>query len=67
MQPCGRCRPVAVSDALAALLTSVGSAACSLGRCDVDAGGTVTATDALTILQRVVDLDVALLCPAFCS
>jgi hypothetical protein len=48
-------------------LTSVGSAACSLGRCDVDAGGTVTATDALTILQRVVDLDVALLCPAFCS
>lgn len=53
--------PVA-SDALFALRAAVGSVSCPLCECDVDAGGSITATDALTILQGSVGLGVSLDC-----
>ncbi len=51
------------SDALFILNASVGSGECDVRVCDVNASGSVTATDALLVLEAAVGLDVALDCP----
>lgn len=50
------------SDALLALRTAVGTAACPPGTCDVDGSGTVTPSDALAILRAAVGLSGGLPC-----
>jgi hypothetical protein len=55
------------SDALFVLRASVGTEECSLCVCDVNASGSVTATDALITLQAAVGLDVSLDCPDDCA
>jgi hypothetical protein len=42
----------------------VGSVVCPRCVCDVDAGGSVTATDALAILRAAVGNPIELTCPA---
>jgi hypothetical protein len=67
MTPCGAPlsrsggNPVA-SDALFALRASISAATCDLRVCDVNNSGTITATDALLILQAAVALPVTLEC-----
>jgi hypothetical protein len=51
------------TDALIALATAVDAATCPLLVCDTDDSGDVTASDALRILQRAVDIDVLFQCP----
>ena len=46
-----------------ALKAAVGISPCALRVCDVDGNAKLTASDALTILQRAVELDVELECP----
>ncbi|MEE8311678.1 MAG: putative Ig domain-containing protein, partial [Candidatus Binatia bacterium] len=55
------------SDALFTLGAAVGVRACAPSICDVDASCTVTATDALRVLQVAVGLGAALDCPASCG
>src|SRR6185369_6393232 len=50
------------SDALFILKTSVGSSACVLCACDVNASGSITAPDALLTLRKSVGQSVALKC-----
>ncbi|HEY2772420.1 MAG TPA: hypothetical protein VGK20_00075 [Candidatus Binatia bacterium] len=54
------------ADALFVLETSVGTKTCTLCVCDVNNSGTVTASDALLVLQSAVDLPVSLNCPTGC-
>jgi hypothetical protein len=53
---------VSAVDALIALKTASGAAACALCRCDSDDSGHVTATDALAILRSAVGLAAILGC-----
>jgi hypothetical protein len=55
---------IEAGDALIALQVAVGAKACPLPRCDCDASGAVTASDAMGILQFAVGLDVELSCPS---
>lgn len=52
------------SDALFVLRAAVGQNACNRCICDVDDSGTITATDALAVLQDAVGLTVVDGCPA---
>jgi hypothetical protein len=52
------------SDALTALLTSVGLGSCPPVRCDANGDGKVLAGDALNVLRKAVGLDATLLCNA---
>ncbi len=50
------------TDALIALKAAIGVEACELCRCDIDGRGTITAGDALAILQLGIGLPVPLMC-----
>lgn len=52
------------SDALYALKAAIGAVECDLCACDVNDSGSLTAGDALAILQAAVGGDVDLVCPA---
>lgn len=57
---------VTASDALFALQTGIGAAACPGCICDINANGSTTATDALAMLQASVGVPVPLACvPCF--
>jgi len=55
---------VTASDALATLQAAVGLLSCPLCVCDVNGSNTLSATDALTILQFAVGQSITLDCPA---
>ena len=55
---------VTASDALATLQAAVGLLTCQLCVCDVNGSGSLSATDALTILQYAVGQPLTLDCPA---
>lgn len=66
--PCGKPtnsagRTPTASDAQYALRAAVGQVSCDLRVCDADDSGAVMATDALTILNKAVGLEIALNCP----
>lgn len=52
------------ADALGALRTAIGTAACPLAVCDYNDSGAVTAADALAILKVAVGIPVDAMCPA---
>lgn len=52
------------TDALFVLKVSVSAATCDPRVCDVNANGSVSTTDALTVLKKAVGQNVALTCPA---
>jgi hypothetical protein len=54
---------VTAIDAQISLAASVGLATCELCNCDVDGSATITASDALRILNKSVGLPVELVCP----
>jgi hypothetical protein len=54
---------VLAGDALAALRSAVGSAACMLAACDYSGDGQITASDALSILRTAVGQSVPASCP----
>ncbi len=52
------------SDAFAVLNAAAGARSCMMCVCDVDSSGTVSATDALSVLKKAVGYDMILHCPA---
>ncbi len=60
--PVGKKAAPSATDALYALRTAVRANTCDLRVCDVDSGGSITASDALLILRRAVNQPVTLNC-----